>query len=558
MNTTPNTQPGPQGQHQYPNGAHYNTGSGPQPAYQYPPLRPQVRRTWWERDGVIGKIFAGAGVFVTLIGVVMLLVIAARAGLLRPEIRVAGGALLSGLLLAGSIRLESSLGGRIGAIALAATGTAGLFLCVVAATNFYEWIPGAAGLVIAAAIAAGTVAIAMRWNSQALAVMMTAGVGVLAPVLTEGLTVPLIAFLVLLQAAGCVPEFSKDWPAIAAARTLPVALAATVAAELESYRASTHVAAYLVATIALASALMASRRTNEWITACVYAVASVPMIVAVTSLTGPVAAIAGAAIAVMTLGAVVAARPVGTGTSAAAALVVGAALMASAVTVTRGPWLSVILLGIGVVLAASTYQVKNHYAAALSIVFTAAGYLAVAVTGVGTSVEDEPGVAFTAGLLMTISALLIALVGVRRYGADMEGATALGTIALLASTGLVHCGLFALVLGDGGRPVAQFAITVTWMLIASALLWLSLRVEGSATATVSMGLSVSVLALGKLFLHDLSSLDGIVRAGAFIVVGLTLLAAGAGYAQAFAKRAAARRVEVERSAPQQPRPMVTW
>ena len=65
----------------------------PSPAVPRPPVPPPVppmprpERT----EGWIGKVLAVAGVAVTLIGVVLLLVLAAQAGILRPEFRVAGG-----------------------------------------------------------------------------------------------------------------------------------------------------------------------------------------------------------------------------------------------------------------------------------------------------------------------------------------------------------------------------------------------------------------------------------------------------------------------------------
>lgn len=561
MNTTPRPQSRNQAQNvpayaqyaaqnaPYPNGAYYSSSAGQRPAYPFLQEGRPGKQSWWEKEGVIGKIFAGAGVFVTLIGVVMLLVIAARAGLLRPELRVGGGALLSAVLLAASTRLEQRLGGRVGAIALAATGTAGLFLCVVAATNLYGWIPPAAGLTIAAVIAATAVALAMKWNSQALAVLMTSAVGVLAVFLTEGLNITLVAFLVLLQAAGCVPEFTKEWPAIAAARTLPVTVAATAAISLDRVDTGAQLAAYLVATIALASALAASRRRSEGLTAVMYGLASIPMIIAVTALTAPVAAVAGVAIASMTLVAIVVARPVGAGTCAAATVVTAASLLAGAVTITVGVWLPAVLLAIALVFAASTYPVKNHYAAALAVCFAGIGHVAFFAMGWSESeIVNHADAFFVSGLLMMACEVLIALVGIRRYGADTEGAVALLSMALLVSTATTNAGLFAMVLVDG-RPVAHLATTVTWMLLAVGLLAASLKAQKSAKACASMGLIVAALALGKLFLHDLASLDGIVRAGAFIVVGLVLLGAGTGYAQAFAKRAAARRAAQQATAP---------
>jgi len=55
----------------------------------------------------IGKVLAVAGVAVTLIGVVLLLVLAAQAGILRPEIRVGAGVVLAGALVAIAVRLNS-------------------------------------------------------------------------------------------------------------------------------------------------------------------------------------------------------------------------------------------------------------------------------------------------------------------------------------------------------------------------------------------------------------------------------------------------------------------
>src|SRR5689334_15548534 len=76
-----------------------------------PPVGPPARRT--PRDANwIGKVLAVAGVAVTLIGVVLLLVLAAQAGILRPEIRVAAGVVLAGALVAVAARLNSRPGGR--------------------------------------------------------------------------------------------------------------------------------------------------------------------------------------------------------------------------------------------------------------------------------------------------------------------------------------------------------------------------------------------------------------------------------------------------------------
>ncbi|WP_306436789.1 hypothetical protein [Rhodococcus sp. 05-2255-1e] len=58
-----------------------------------PPVPP--REPWWQRDGVISRLLAVAGAGVTLVGVVMLLVLAAQAGWFGPPLRVAAGGVFS-------------------------------------------------------------------------------------------------------------------------------------------------------------------------------------------------------------------------------------------------------------------------------------------------------------------------------------------------------------------------------------------------------------------------------------------------------------------------------
>ncbi len=128
-----------------------------------PPRAPRPPRdaSW------IGKVLAVAGVAVTLIGVVLLLVLAAQAGILRPEIRVGAGAVLAGALVAVAARLQRPPGGRVGAIALAATGVAAAYMDVIAITTIYDWVSAPVGLVIAAVIGGGGLTLARRWDSPA-------------------------------------------------------------------------------------------------------------------------------------------------------------------------------------------------------------------------------------------------------------------------------------------------------------------------------------------------------------------------------------------------------
>ncbi|WKG09430.1 DUF2339 domain-containing protein [Nocardia sp. PE-7] len=244
---------------------------------QFGPAR-AARVPWWQREGVISRVLAVAGVGVTLVGVLMLLVLAAQAGFFGPVARVVAGAALSVVLVGLGWRVFGRPGGRVGGIALVATGIAGLYLDVVAVTGYYRWIPGGVGLAVALGVALVGLGIAVRWQSQPLAVGVVLGAAVLSPALTTELM--LLGFLVVLQAAGVPVQMRRNWPVLQVARTLPVVLAvlgmvalsgiegAISGAEAEQ-RQGLLIAAIACAVVGLVGALLAVRRRPGDITASI-------------------------------------------------------------------------------------------------------------------------------------------------------------------------------------------------------------------------------------------------------------------------------------------------
>ncbi|MFD3593859.1 DUF2339 domain-containing protein [Nocardia sp. NPDC058640] len=268
-----------------------------------------VRTPWWQREGVISRVLAVAGVGVTLVGVLMLLVLAAQAGFFGPVARVvAGGALSVGLGAAGW-RVFGRPGGRVGGIALVATGIAGLYLDVVAVTGYYRWVPGGVGLAVALVVALVGVGIALRWQSQPLAVGVVVGAAVLSPALTTELM--LVAFLVVLQAAGVPVQMRRNWPVLHIARTLPVVLAilvfvalsgieGAISGEQAQHQRGLLVAAIACAVVGLVGALLSVRCRPGDITASItIALTALPVLAAAmlfdravsASITGVLAAI---------------------------------------------------------------------------------------------------------------------------------------------------------------------------------------------------------------------------------------------------------------------------
>ncbi len=203
----------PQYRQQYP--PQYPPPPPPAPVQLPTPPRPRPERS----EGWIGKVLAVAGVAVTLIGVVLLLVLAAQAGILRPEIRVAAGAVLAGALVAAAVWLYARPGGRVGAIALAATGVAAAYMDVIAVTTIYEWVAAPVGLAIAAVIGGGGLTLARRWDSEQLGLLVLVPLIILAPVVTGGITLLLVGFMLALSAASLPVQLGKDWIWLHAART---------------------------------------------------------------------------------------------------------------------------------------------------------------------------------------------------------------------------------------------------------------------------------------------------------------------------------------------------
>ena len=185
-----------------------------------PPVQTVVPKS--PRDeGWIGKLLAVAGVAVTLVGVVLLLVLAAQAGLLRPEFRVAAGGGLAVALVAVAAWLYRRPGGRVGAIALAATGIAAAYMDVIAVTSVYGWVSAPVGLLVAAIIGGGGLTLARRWDSQHLGVLVLVPLIVLAPVVIGGITLLLVSFMLALAAASLPVQLGKDWIWLHCARTRP-------------------------------------------------------------------------------------------------------------------------------------------------------------------------------------------------------------------------------------------------------------------------------------------------------------------------------------------------
>ncbi|MFD7842775.1 DUF2339 domain-containing protein [Nocardia sp. NPDC059764] len=548
-------------------------GPGAQPLSPMPGLPQQrrvvagrpVREPWWQREGVISRVLAVAGVAVTLIGVVMLLVLAAQAGFFGPVPRVVAGGLFSATLVGVGARVFAKPGGRVGGIALAATGIAGGYLDVVAMTTMYRWLDPAVGYVVAFGIAAGGVALAMRWNSQGLAVLVTGGAAVLAPFVSTELML-LVGFLIVLQIAALPVQLVRDWPWLHVIRTIPavlVTLLAVVGTALDSGagpdRYQALAAAIVIAVTGLAGAVLAGRLRAGDVTASLsFGAATAPMLAApvlFSGRTGPTV-LAGAVAAVLLLVAAVPWVPkLGAavripGHLAVVSAVAGAvALLEACVGVTEVQTLPTALFVVAMGFLAAAGQQRSRFAAALGAAYGGLGALAFlfradpATLAGQSEAEAHLGISTALSAVFLLAVLAVATWTARRLGLlDRESdAAVLSVFAGIGGLYTVTALTVSLGVATGSRDgfLAGHGIaTVIWMAAATAALLFGLRrlSRKSAQAKVALvaGLLLTGAALAKLFLFDLATLAGLLRAAAFLVVGVLLLMVGTRYARTFA------------------------
>ena len=253
--------------HGYPPAPHHAPESHYPPAHRYPPAadyppfpsgepagRPPA--TLWERlsrEGAGSKVVAWIGGAVTLAGVVLLLVLAVQRGYIGPLPRVLLGVALGVALVAIALRLHRSPDERTGAIAIAATGAAVLYLDAIAATAYYHFVPAWAGLVVGLAVATGGVLLAWHWDAEVLAVFVVMGCAASAPFLTQDVAL-LVGFLLVLQVATSPAQLHRDWPSLAPIAAAPPVLAVVLDTVVGAL--GRHSDALMIAALAMATSLV--------------------------------------------------------------------------------------------------------------------------------------------------------------------------------------------------------------------------------------------------------------------------------------------------------------
>ncbi len=141
----------------------------PRPARPQPPRRDPI--DWGD---VAARVFtartlAWAGGVATLLGVVLLFVLAASRGWVTPPMRLRIGVIVSAGLLVAAVELDRRRWRADAILAAAGAGIAGLYATLWAAAALYEYVGAFGASALAAGIAALAVGVAIRFGQEPLA-----------------------------------------------------------------------------------------------------------------------------------------------------------------------------------------------------------------------------------------------------------------------------------------------------------------------------------------------------------------------------------------------------
>ncbi|GAB2998109.1 DUF2339 domain-containing protein [Saccharothrix stipae] len=497
------------------------------------------------RDGAGSKFLAWVGGAVTLLGVVLLLVLAVQRGYLGPLPRVLGGAALGGVLVGLGLWLHRTPAGRTGAFALAATGIAVLYLDVIAATSIYEYLPEGGGLAAGLLIAGGGLLLALRWDSAVLAIGVVAACALCAPVLTQGFTPLLVAFLLVLKIAASPVHLKRDWPWLAVTAGVPPLIAAVLVIGRTDQRTLAGLA-LLAAVIGVATAVLAVRARPGDVTALALAVGSpMPALLTTAVLDLDLAAGVAGAVAVMMLALWAAGRRSLPKNFSAAVGAVGVfALFQATALALDGSTRAAAVLAEALLLAFLAKVLASRGPLLGSVVFGAIGFLLTVAQAVPPRLLlDQPWRVETTGFLVSgmLTALVLGvLMVVLPWAATSVGVLGrhpfpwilTGVVLLYAAAGVVLCGALLVSQDVTGFLFGHSIVTVSWTVAALVLLVRGIDRKSLRVA----GLVLVGAAVAKLLLFDMAALDGIARVLAFIGAGLVLLTAGTRYAKLVATR----------------------
>lgn len=515
----------------------------PPPAPAKPPL--------WERPGFLARVLALSGAAVTLIGVGFLLVQAAQYGFFGPGVRTAAAAVLGVVLLVLAFVVRKRDERNVGAPILAATGIAAGFLSVVTATAIYHWLPPLVGAALTVVVGLGGMFLARRWDNQWVAIVSTlGGLGLAAWVGADELLAT-TGLMVLMTAVTLWFERGTGWRLFSFARVIPTVLVMLSLVAITTFDPGGADARWTVAlavALALLGLLSAVIAPPEPAAGQVIALGLlVPMVLPVAAspllLPGyePALPLGSVAVAFVVAGF----APKVDRRARWALVPIGALFtLLTIFNLTENRYFDVMTPAMGAVYLAIATRSRSRINLIVGGVLAGWGVFTwlpqlFVLFSLWPAIDTGPE-QILQGLIGIAATVLATMVARRRTGQLKAGwfqaAWALGI--LLGSTTLVEAGTWIGGLANNqaaGYQTGQALVTSAWMVLGALFLQRALAVRQHEAIWLRLALVLFGLAVGKLFILDLSMLDAIARIGAFLAVGLLLLFVGTRYARAWEK-----------------------
>jgi uncharacterized membrane protein len=522
----------------------------PPPAPMHPPAAPPavpsrepVRAPDVNLEELFGgRVLAWLGGSAVVLGAVFFLVMAVSRGWIDEPTRVVLAFLGSTVLLGVALWLHERKGQTQASLALAAASFASLYASLVVGTVVYDLIADAAGLAIAGLVGAVAAAIAVRWSSQ-----VVGGIGILgallAPVLVgAGTSSASLAFMALALVAAVAVLVWQEWawlafgsfvvgvpqlldwldgerhhlgPALVVlalfwALYVVAALAYEVRVPTPELRVSS--AMLLFADVVLVAGagwalLHEAGRTAE-ATTWVLGVAAAHLALGLATLRGRISPQIGALLLAL-----------GTAISA-----IGFALALSGPALVVGWAVHAVLLA----WVAQRTQDERATVGALGFLALALGHVLVfeappdaLAHGLDDAAKGLLGIAVVAAATAFCSRLLI---GREPPWREMLESVAVGLLVYLVSVGIVDAsGATA----AGSTQSGQLLLSAFWSATGVAAVVVGLVTDRRRLRLGGLGLLG--IAIFKVFLVDLATLESIYRVGSFVGLGLLLIGCAFAY-----------------------------
>jgi uncharacterized membrane protein len=499
-------------------------------------------------------LLAWLGGAATLLGIVLFLALAISHGWVDQEARVLLAGAASAALMAAGVWLHARRGGTQAATAMVGAATAALFATLIVASDVYRLLPSTLALVGALLVGALASVLAIRWAGRAIG-----GLGLLGALLAGVMVgAPIDAFTIAMLALSATCAMGvvvwQRWGWLALGTVLISApqwvdwLAQGQTAAVDALVLATFAALGLLGAVGMQlryteQRLLRSAAAVALLSACFVAfVGRIALGEAASPAVGDVwlAALAGAHVGVGiwgARGARVPARLCGLLIAIGVTLAdVAFALSTQGITLALGWSLTAAAFAWLVRRGASEQSLGRLYIAGV------AAHLVLVLLCVVVEVPPSELVGGQVHLLpmVSVSALaasciacgcLTAPAGSARRQWWLIGAggavlymASLGTVAIFQSTSTT---VSAQVLELSVHQQGQVALSALWSLIGLAVLVAGLRTNIAPVRTA--GLALLLVAVGKVFLFDLSTLTSVYRVASFIVLGLLLLAGAFAY-----------------------------